>query len=374
MQFGEGKRFLQLIPAGIFRKLCLEHGHYDKTRGFEPWQHLSTLILAHVMKLDSLRTIQQVLGVKKSTLSDANYFRSSVLFEDLCHEMFGQILSKHRKLRKAYKTVLALDSTECSLNGRLAKVPSWRRSKTSAKVKLHIVWNLGKEWIEDFRITAGNIADQTVARTLKLASGATYVFDRGYPDLAFWWKVIQKKSHFVTRLKKSTEVRIDHLRWEKKFQQKTGVLIDQIYKPSKARLALHPKIPKDIELRHIVYKDPKTQKLFDFVTSDFKTKAQKIADIYQSRWSVELLFRWMKQHLQLRQPPYRNKNAIEIHLAVSVLIRLLLELYRKTLRFQGTAWELLRHLLASMWHQGLLNPQPPPQPPPNAAPAAELTL
>src|SRR6056297_2843452 len=184
MYFGEARRFLQLIPANIFRKLCVEHGHYDRTRGFEPWEHLSTLILAQVMRLDSLRTVEEVLGVKRSTLSDANKYRSSVLFEELGHELFEQILSRHRKLRKAYRRILALDSTECSLNGRLAKIPFWRsRSKQAAGTKLHIVWNVDQEWIEDFRITACRVADQTVARTLKLASGATYVFDRGYADL-----------------------------------------------------------------------------------------------------------------------------------------------------------------------------------------------
>jgi len=374
MYFGEAKRFLQLIPSETFRKLCLEHGHFEKTRGFEPWEHLSILILAQVMKLDSLRTIQQVLGVKKSTMSDANRIRSSALFEDLCQEIFQQILANHRKLRKAYKKILALDSTECSLNGRLAKMPVWRRSKNSAKAKLHIVWNVGQEWIEDFRITAGKVADQTVARTLKLASGATYVFDRGYPDLGFWWKIMQKKSHFVTRLKKSTEVRVDHLRLQKTSQQKTGVLVDQTYKPSKARLYLHPDVPKNLELRHIVYKDPKTKRIFDFVTSNFASSAQKIADIYQSRWSVELLFRWLKQHLQLREPPYRNKNAIEIYLAVSVLIRLLLELYRRKLKFQGTAWDLLRHLLAALLRQGLMNSDPPTHPHPTSASAARLSI
>jgi len=41
--------------------------------------------------------------------------------------------------------------------------------------------------------------------------------------------------------------------------------------------------------------------------------AQRLADIYKTRWSIELLFRRMKQHLQIRKAPYRNKNAIEIH-------------------------------------------------------------
>ena len=137
-------------------------------------------------------------------------------------------------------------------------------------------------------------------------------------------------------------------------------MIDQAYKPSKSRLRQHPEVPKEIKLRHLVYRDPKSQRLFDFVTSDLEAPAQKIADIYQARWAVELLFRWLKQHLQLREPPYRNKNALQTHLAISLLIRLLVELLRRKNKIQGTSAEVLRIVVAALWHQGLTKCHSPP--------------
>jgi len=372
MDLAEGLQFLQLIPAQCFRKLCLEHEIYKKSRSFEPWDHLKTLVLSQVLGLKSLRDIEAVLGIKRSTLADANAYRSSVLFENLTHETFDLILAQNKKLRKAHRRILALDSTECSLNGRLTKIPFFR-SHSSAFMKVHMVWNVGDEWVEDFRITAGKVNDQTLAKKLKLASGATYVFDRGYPDLGFWWKIMKKKSHFVTRLKKSTEVRWNHLRLDKTNKDKTGVLADKFYHPSKNRLYLHPEVPKDLKLRHIIYRDPKTKRIFDFVTSDFKSKAQKIADIYKARWSVELLFRWLKQHLQLREPPYQNKNAIEIHLAISLLIRLLVELFRRKNKINATPAETIRLIVAILWRQSPIHCLSPPQPPPNAASEVELS-
>lgn len=372
MNLGDGQKFLQLIPAETFRELCLKHEVYRKARSFEPWDHLKCLVLAQVLGLKSLRDIEATLGVRRSTLCDANADRASALFEDLTHEVFQLILSQNKKMRKAYRRILALDSTECSLHGRLKKIPFFR-SHSSASMKAHIVWNVDDEWIEDFRITAGKVNDQTLAKRLKLAPGAVYVFDRAYADLGFWNEIMRAGSHFVTRLKMTTELRIDHLfRYPRTFQNKEGVLLDQEYRPSKNRLKKHPQISKEIKLRHIVYRDPETKRIFDFVTSDFESSAQRIADIYKARWSVELLFRWLKQHLQLREPPQRNRNAIEIHMAISLLIRLLVELFRRQTQLQGTAHEALRFITATLLRQGLANTGSAP--PPTFEPAPELRL
>ncbi len=149
--------------------------------------------------------------------------------------------------------------------------------------------------------------------------------------------------------------------------------MDQEYRPSKSRLKMHPQVSKEIKFRHIVYRDPETKRIFDFITSDFESSAQRIADIYKARWSVELLFRWLKQHLQLREPPQRNRNAIEIHMAISLLIRLLVELFRRQTQFQGTAHEALRFIMATLLRQGLANPGSAPPKPLEDAPDARLS-
>ena len=60
------------------------------------------------------------------------------------------------------------------------------------------------------------------------------------------------------------------------------VLYDGPYTPLKA---------KPVKLRHIIYRDRLTKKIFHFITSDFKASARTIAGIYKRRWAVELLFR-----------------------------------------------------------------------------------
>ena len=87
-----------------------------------------------------------------------------------------------------------------------------------------------------------------------------------------------------------------------------------------------PSQKKNIELRHVIYRDPTTQKIFHFVCSDLKITARAIADIYRKRWAVELLFRWLKGHLDIRRLPTKTKNAVRTMLAAAVLFQLLLQL------------------------------------------------
>jgi putative transposase len=105
------------------------------------------------------------------------------------------------------------------------------------------------------------------------------------------------------------------------------------------------------QIRHVIYRDPATKKLFHFVSSDLKCPAEVIAAIYKRRWGVELLFRWLKGHLDIRRLPVKNSNAVKIQLAVAVLVQLLLQLKKLTTGFPGSLWQLLRKIRSSVIRQ-----------------------
>ena len=106
-----------------------------------------------------------------------------------------------------------------------------------------------------------------------LLLGKTYVFDRAYNDLSFWHKIMQSESHFVTRLKGTTYCRIVEHRVQQEKSEECLVLLDGFYKPTKSTFSQHKEMPKDIKLRHIIYRDTATKKVFHFVTSDFESPA-----------------------------------------------------------------------------------------------------
>src|ERR1700689_4813142 len=53
-------------------------------------------------------------------------------------------------------------------------------------------------------------------------------------------------------------------------------------------------------LRRVSYLDVDTRKRFKFLTNNFNLPALTIAHIYKARWQVELVFKWLKQHLRIK--------------------------------------------------------------------------
>mgnify|MGYP001588234562 CR=1 FL=1 len=109
----------------------------------------------------------------------------------------------------------------------------------------------------------------------------------------------------------------------------------------------------------MIYRDPTTQKIFHFVCSDLKITARAIADIYRKRWAVELLFRWLKGHLDIRRLPTKTKNAVRTMLAAAVLFQLLLQLKKIIDKFKGTLWDLLRSIRSALTRKCLVDSGPP---------------
>ena len=356
-----GKKFglFQLIDQKRFREL-VDKWEMDKwVREFKTWEMTCALISCMTMRLGSYREVEEALGIPRSTFGDAMTERSHGFFEALCDEILFSIRAKteDRKVKRAIRQLLVIDSSEIPVHGSLFSAHDWK-SKTSradnrlASAKLHLVWNIDGQWVNDFMITGVRRHDSPVSRLFSLEADKTYVFDRAYNDFRFWLEIIKTGSHFVTRLKKQSFARFkDAQRAEAKNRNRDGVLYDGIYEPNLGLLRkskVPPKLRLGFKLRCVVYRDQETKKVFYFVTSDFESTAQMIADIYKKRWAVELLFRWLKSHLDIRRLTARNKNAVKIQLATAVLIQLLLQLKKTIERYKGTLWELLRSIRTSL--------------------------
>ncbi len=65
-------------------------------------------------------------------------------------------------------------------------------------------------------------------------------------------------------------------------------------------------------LRRVSYFDTATNKRLQFLTNNFVLPALTIAEIYRSRWQVELFFRWIKQHLRIKKFYGASENAVKI--------------------------------------------------------------
>lgn len=132
-------------------------------------------------------------------------------------------------------------------------------------------------------VTDGKAHDVTVGRTFKLPNQSIVVFDRGYTDYK-WYNLLNNNDiFFVTRQK--TNASYDVIK-RHSVTKVTGLTSDQTIKIKGAKADDCP-----IELRRIGFCNPSTGKHDVFLTNNFKLAASTIADIYKSRWQVELFFK-----------------------------------------------------------------------------------
>jgi transposase len=249
------------------------------------------------------------------------------------------------------------------MHGSAAEFPFFG-SKTGKKacVKLHVIWDVNGEWIEDFRITGGRKNDSPISKLFVISRGKTYVFDRAYNDVEFWWKIVSNGADLVSRLKKCSYSKWRHKLILAENEGKDGVLWEGTWRPSYPVLLKAKHIPKNFSLRHIIYRCPTSKKVFDFITSNRKASAQTIANTYRRRWAVELLFRWLKGHLNVRYFSVKNPNSIRVLLAIAVLVQLLVQLDRILKKAVGSLWDHLRRIRVALW-AGIVQNQPSTGPP-----------
>jgi hypothetical protein len=259
--------------------------------------------------------------VKRSTLADANEHRSSAVFAELFAAMVGRV---HRGLRRAIgQAVYLIDSTGIPLNGLSL---DWARY--TAKVcgaKLHVIYDPDADQPIYAAITPSRRNDIAVAQQMPMEPGATYVFDLGYYDYAWWAGMAEKGCRIVTRFKRNTPLNVVA---ELPLPEGSAILSDRIgHLPE-----------RQSHNRHNPFQDPvrevrvmtDTGKILRILTNDIDATAQEIADLYKRRWAIELFFRWVKQTLKIRHFLGTSENAVRIQIIVALIAFLLLRLAHAT--------------------------------------------
>ena len=89
-------------------------------------------------------------------------------------------------------------------------------------------------------------------------------------------------------------------------------------------------------LRRVRYWDREARRRYVFLTNNTTWVAKTIADVYKSRWQIELFFKWIKQHLKVKRFVGRSKNAVLTQLCVATCMYLLLAYLKFVMRVSWT--------------------------------------
>jgi putative transposase len=305
----------------------LDGDAYDKS--FKSWDHLVSLIYAQLSGNDSLRGVvtgfnancqhHYHLGTGKlsrSTLSDANARRPVGIFAQTFANLSAMA---SRQLRcEGAEMVRLIDASPIPL-GKLCSWAKW--NGRTRGMKLHIVYDPRNDVPSCVEVTAANVNDIEIGRRTPIQAGTTYVFDKGYCRFDWWQKINDSKAFFVTRPKTTIRLRAFKYRPIRKRKGDGFEIIadDEVKLVSKGDSRL------PIPLRRIKVRREKGG-MMTLLTNDLTRTAIEIAALYKSRWQIELLFRWIKQHLDLRKFLGNNDNAIRLQVLAAMIAYLLLRI------------------------------------------------
>jgi putative transposase len=333
-------QLLKPISRRAFSALVDRHGGDAYDKSFRSWDHLVSLIFAQLSGVDSLRDLEAVwsahahhhyhLGsgpMRRSTLSDANARRPAALFA----ETFTMIssLADRRLKREGGQMLRLIDSTPVPL-GAVSDWADWN-GRTKG-LKLHVVYDPARDHPRRIEITPSTVNDILVGEDIEIEPSAAYVFDKGYCNYAWWTRIAEAKSVFVTRPKTNATYKV--IRWRKRLETKGdgfAVLSD-----AEVKLASQGKAKLNMPLRRIRIKRDKGGVLA-ILTNDLERSALEIAALYKARWQIELLFRWLKQHLKLKTFLSRSENGVRLQIIAAMIAYLLLRIAARESRLAAPA-------------------------------------
>jgi putative transposase len=192
-------------------------------------------------------------------------------------------------------------------------------------MKMHVVYDPKTDYPRILDITDANVNDAQIGRQITLEAGATYVFDKGYCHYGWWTAIAKAQSTFVTRPKSNMGLALVRKRPVKK-KRGDGFLILEDHEVSFASKG-DSKLP--IRLRRLRLQRDEGDTI-TLLTNDLKRSAVEIGQLYKGRWQIELLFRWIKQHLKIRKFLGNNDNAIRLQLFAAMIAYALLRIAART--------------------------------------------
>ena len=283
--------------------------------------------------------------VARSTLADANESRDWRIYAD-----FAQILIAIARPLYAHdpigvdldQSLYALDSTTIDLC--LSLFPWARFRKHKAAVKMHTLLDLHGNIPTFIRITDGKVHDVNILDEIMPEAGAFYVMDRAYVDFERLFFLTLSSAFFVVRTKANVLLQ---RRYSHKIDKSTGVRSDHtVILTSFESASVYPDA-----LRRVTYLDMETQKRFKFLTNNFTLPALVIAQIYKSRWALELFFKWIKQHLRIKAFYGTSENAVKTQIWIAVSIYVLVAIARKRLALEASLYQTLQILSVSLFEK-----------------------
>src|SRR4030042_5048211 len=339
-------QILKEVNRYDFKNQVSKHNGDFKVQKFTCFTVLVVMLFSQIRKKDATRNIISGIEamssdlyhlgideIKRSTLSDALNNRPEKVYEDYFYSLLSTIprIAKRKFIRK----VNILDSTTISFC--LSKF-NWAKYKsTKGGIKLHTIIDYDDLIPEKVIISNAKVHDiKGVDDKIDFKEGEIYVKDRGYACYKYLYKAELASAYFVTRIKDNWKIIRTFAREN---NPENNILLDEDIEVDGSKAKEYPK-----KLRMITFYHAESKKILRFITNNFEISAEEIADLYKSRWQIELFFKWLKQHLNIKTFYSTSENGVKIQIWCALITYLLLMKIKLKLKIEMSVYEILRKI------------------------------
>ena len=352
-------QIMDFMPLQTFRHCVGKYRGNFKVKTFSCLDQFLCMAFAQITYRESLRDIEVCLrsqnnklyhmgirgNVCRSTLADANKKRDWRIYAELAHSLIATartLYSKDAFIEELDETIYALDSTTIDLCLSVFPWATFRKNKGA--IKLHTLLDLKGNIPTFIHISDGKLHDVNALDLIPLEPGAFYVMDRGYVDFERLYVFTEIAAFFVTRAK--TNIKFRRL-YSHPVDRETGLICDQtiLLTGTTSRKGYPDK------LRRVKFHDAATGKTLVFLTNNFKLPALTIAQLYRSRWQVELFFKWIKQNLRIKSFYGTSENAVKTQIWIAISVYVLIAIMKKELHLKESLYTILQVLSVSAFEK-----------------------
>jgi len=358
------KHILDFVPRHLILQSIKKHNSDKGCSKYKTYDQFVALSFGQLCKCYTLSDISCGLSVSqkflddiglsqspaKSTMSDGNKNRAWEVFETLYYKLLSYHKSQLQKSHQSHiieeikdKSIKLVDSTTISL---CLTMFDWAKFRTAkGGLKIHTLFDILTSIPIYNIITDHNIRDQSIMDYFEYEPNAFYVFDKAYVKLLSLSKIDDIGGYFVVRRKKKMNFEIieeyDCDRREDGILRELKIVLSNRW--AKARYKKH--------LRLIYYYCNDKKCVLEFFTNNMDLDAYKITQLYKCRWQIELYFKWIKQHLRIKQFYGTSENAVKIQIYIGIIAYCLIALIGAEYKSKMTPFEILRMLSVSLFEK-----------------------
>lgn len=352
-------QIMEFMPLSAFHKCVQKYDGNYKIKSFSCLDQFLCMAFAQLTFRESLRDIEACLRsmknklyhmgirsqVSRNTLSNANNTRNWHIYADFAKLLINTArnLYKNEDIGLALEeTIYALDSTTIDLC--LSLFPWAAYCKNQAGVRIHTLLDLRGHIPSFVEITNAKIHDVEALDLIVPEPGSFYVMDRGYLDFGRLYILHRSSAFFIVRSKKNIKFR---RLYSQNVDKSTGVRCDQTVVLTGIDT---PQYYPD-RIRRIVFFDKERNNRLIFFTNNFLLSSEIIAKLYKQRWKIELFFKWIKQHLRIKQFFGLSENAVKTQIWIAISTYVLVSIIKKQLKINMSLYTILQILSVSAFEK-----------------------